>query len=195
MSTPAVFGELVSNLGTTPGNQWSLSSFDVAVAFTTGSSESSYLVNKLTIGAASYNTGTSLSFFIYSDATGIPGVVLSGTAFTMTTDKNSYSYSELSAQNGSYTLAANTKYWLVADNSSGGGTFNWANAQMSTMVESGWDIDVDPAYRSIDSTTWGIHAGASAPLFSMETVPEPASAMLIATTSLAGLLIRRRLLS
>jgi hypothetical protein len=164
------------NLDSTADNFWGLDSITVAAGFTTGNDQVSYDVNQLTIrvesGAAPSGT---VSFSIFSNDGSEPGSALSGTAFTLS---GAAAGADATIENGSYTLAASTTYWLVGSRE-GVADLDWSNVMTGNMVQEGWSIEANAKYFSGSdpdaSSTWG--SWANIPIFELGVVPEPATAL------------------
>jgi hypothetical protein len=187
---------LLSTLDTPFGTFWGLNTADwttVAQEFTTGSQSEN--VGSVSVNIVVTSDGNNFTVSFYNNISDAPGSLLSNGLLsgpgTPTADSiNYYNASGL-------TLAANTTYWLVFDNSSaidlGLGCASGGDAGLATSSSAGWSLG-DLAYGS--SGTYTLLNNQWTPLFSVSdsnvSVPEPATLALAGLSGLGLLLFRRK---
>jgi hypothetical protein len=174
VALPAQAQERVSNLGESTND-----SYDVdftgpeAQAFTTDSG--TYNLTSVTINISGVtNAGGNFTLRIFSDSGGLPGSVVSGGVLSgpgnPVVGQNVYTAA------GTLTLAPNTQYWVVAQVSSGAGSYDWSttasfnqtgswtildNEAYSEDAGATWDSDVDVLQMSVSATPAGAPAAAA----------------------------------
>lgn len=166
--------------------------------FLTGGTSVSIGAASLGFGAASGTpSGATFSVALYSNSTS-SGVNLPGSQLgTFTGNANPSTAGTYDFVLGSsYTLTANTRYWIVTSaTGTTGGNYNWQGASASTFGTSdyGW-YAVGGASSSNDGTLWG--GIATSPRFSISSgsaIPEPSTyAALCGAAGLGFALWRRR---
>lgn len=164
---------------------------DVANSFTTGAATLNLdSVTLFMANSAADNGGFSLA--LYSDAGALPGTDLGVTFSGLTNPGTSGLYSYTAS---TFVLSPSTTYWLVASvvHASPDKTYAWRTSSDLTQTgDAGWSIGTT-ALRNVNN---GVPAAwttdpSNAQIFSVQTVPEPISALLLAVGG-AGLLVRRR---
>ena len=181
LASAAHAGTSVSNLDEPRGSNTG-ANFLPFTSFTTGAEDQ--LLNFVTLKIGSFSTGTAHAV-IQSDNSGSRGALLYDLG-TIDSDTTPFSFEFLAdfAAPANSLLAANTTYWVALT----GNVFWWnANSPNQTGLP-GWSIQ--------DNGLTVAFGGTSPFQFSVDSsdlvsVPEPATAGLLALTS-AGLLLRRR---
>lgn len=165
----------------------------VANSFTT-SNEPLPLESATLLLGASAGGGMSFVVSLYSDNLGTPAAMLTGlTGNSMPSAAGEYTYT---AGTGGFALAANTTYWLRVELSApvlnSSATVPWSEtSDLSESSPEGWTMGtrVSQSVNNGAAGAWTLDP-TRAMMFSLNVVPEPASAALALLSS--GLLFRRR---
>ena len=180
---------LVSNLSQAYAYGWS-AGFDKAMSFTTDATASSQVIRSFSTYA--WRTGTfadpnTYTIGIWSNSgSNTPGTLIAGTTFSF------YDYSTTTKlarySNAGFSLANNTTYWIVVDETGSGGLFMDATLSSNQV---GWNLGNSSYWRSATSTgSWSTDTAIKVEL-SSDAIPEP-SAFSLLVIGLGGLAALRR---
>ena len=179
---------LVSNMGESSPFGWS-SGYDKAISFTTDATASSEVIRSFSTYAwrsGVFTDPNTYSIGIWSNSgSNTPGSLIAGTTFSF------YDYNTTTKlarySNAGFSLANNTTYWIVVDESGSGGLY--MDSTTSTN-QTGWALGNNTYYRSAGSTGgWGTDTPVKVEL-SSTAIPEPSAFSLLAVG--LGLVLRRR---
>ncbi len=186
---PVITFTYVSNLASSDNTTFLVSNTDLATSFTMGGASSTrYAAGLLLDGVSSSgivhpNISAGYNAYIYSDASGSPGIVL----YTFTTEYNASPKALVTfPAPANSTLAADTTYWLVLKTLGTGypGTWEATTVDSSTSPN---DWTIPGGEKSLLSGT-----SANTPLFQIVVTPEPGTLALASLGGLGLTLFRRR---
>lgn len=183
---------VLSNLANAPANNLYVNDQDVsgtryglnvAAGFTTGST--AMQLESVILNMAASAGGGVFTVSLYSNASGLPG---SDLGVTFTGSNNPTAAGQYTYTASTFTLGANTDYWLVASVSHAAPdkTFFWRYTDDTSAAGlPDWSVAGQNAYESFTdgvSSGWALDDGVNIPMFSIQTatsVPEPTRTMLV----------------
>lgn len=179
---------LTSNLAETPsGNYTADFSGPEAEAFTTDASGGTLASVSISIVGVNDASGN-FTLRIFSDNAGVPGSMVPGGLLTGPSNP-SVGINTYTAPTP-LTLAASTRYWVVAQVSSGTGAYDWGYTNSANQTGP-WTIEDFEAYSSNAGSTWNTDVG----VLQMSVSDSVSAATAIPTLSEAGMIILSGLLA
>lgn len=182
---------LLSTLNDTQNNAWGIGTNGTVVAeqFTTGSQ--SEAVGSVSVDILASPGSTAFTVSLYDDVSGQPGTLLSNGLLSGPSSPTSSSINLYDATG--LTLAANTTYWVVFNNTDGGEVGLAAASSLSSTSSAGWTLGSTGFYYASSPGPYNTgYTGLATPLFSIDSpssVPEPSTG---AFGFLAGLIFSWR---
>lgn len=169
--------------------------FQIAGKFTTGVSAQAISSVSLAMRDASGTTSPTFSVRLFSDSSGQPGAVLA--TFSGATNPNVEAIYDFTL-GSSYTVSANTSYWIVASapgQSSNFDYFRWKALNSDTSSSSfGWVLGTQIGNSNNGGISWE-EVGANEPIFAVgavSAIPEPSTYAAIFGAAALGLAAWRR---
>jgi hypothetical protein len=196
MAVSASGQSLLSTLNNTAQGAWGIGTNGTVVAqqFTTGSQSED--IGSISVDIwASPGSGTAFTVSLYDDVSGQPGTMLSN---GLLSGPGAPAGSGISLYDATgLTLAANSTYWIVFNNTDGPEVLISNVASSSSTTSAGWTLDATGFYYASSPGPYNTgYTGLATPLFSIDSpssVPEPSAGAFLL---LAGLIpVARRLAS
>jgi hypothetical protein len=185
---------LLSTLNNTAQGAWGIGTNGTVVAqqFTTGSQSED--VGSVSVDIwSSPGSGTAFTVSLYDDVSGQPGTLLSNGLLSGPAAPPGPGISLYDATG--LTLAANTTYWIVFNNTDGPEVDIADVASSSFTASAGWTLGSTGFYYASSPGPYNTgYTGAATPLFSIDSpssVPEPSVGAFL---SLAGLVLVARVM-